>query len=283
MNNSRLRVPAFVGTILFIVLTQAAAADINTAITATGPFGTLPVVALDGTETMSSLFRFDVDVATDARHPIAFEATLGNEVNVTVTRGQSTRVFSGMCSRISESSTGDGFTYRLELVPRLALLTLTENSRIFQDLSTSDILRKVLTEHGIDFQISLTRTYAARDYCVQYRESDFDFVSRLMEEEGIYYFFTHAPGGHKLVIADSSAAAPSLPAPANFLPAVQGSKSEGVFTWQKTQELRPAKVTLFDFNFQLPDNNLDATSPIQPSVVAGAVTHRLDLPATAGL
>lgn len=281
----RLRVLASLGSVVFIALSiaQPAAAKIDTVITASGAFGTLPVAAFDGTEAISSLFRFDVDVATDAAHPIAFDATLGSEVTVTVTHGQTTRLFSGMCARISETSTDHGFTDRLELVPRLALLAMTEDSRIFQDQSAVDIIRKVLAEHAIDFQLALTRVYTPRNYCVQYRESDFNFISRLMEEEGIFYFFSHGSGGHRLVIADTSASDPPLQSSANFLPAARRTDAEGVFSWQKTQELRPAKVTLFDFNFQLPDNHLEATSSIQPSVVVGAVTHHLDLPASAGL
>ena len=285
MSISRLRASAFLSAVVATAFTiaQPAAARLNTTITATGAFGTLPVVAFDGTEAMSSLFHFEIDVLTDTAHPIAFDAVLGSEVAVTVTHGQTTRQFSGMCDRISESSAGDAFTYRLELVPRLALLAMNEDSRIFQDQSVPDILQRVLASRGIDFQLALSRSYEPRNYVVQYRESDFNFISRLMEEEGIFYFFTHGPSGHRMIVGDSSGSNPALQVPANFLPAVQRPDAEGVFAWQKTQELRPAKVTLFDFNFQLPDNHLEATSLIQPSVVAGTVTHRLGLPATSGL
>jgi type VI secretion system secreted protein VgrG len=283
MSISRLRAPAFLSAVVFIMIAQPAAARLNTTITATGAFGTLPVVAFDGTEAMSSLFRYEVDVVTDAAHPIAFDAVLGSEVTVNVTHGPTTRQFSGMCARISETSAGDAFTYRLELVPKLALLAMTEDSRIFQDQSVPDILQRVLASRGIDFQLALTRSHEPRNYCVQYRESDLNFISRLMEEEGIFYYFTHSANGHHMIVSDSSASSPAVQAPANFLPAVQRPDAEGLFAWQKTQELRPAKVTLFDFNFQLPDNHLDATSSIQPSVAVGSVTHRLALPATGGL
>jgi|SRR5579872_1101162 len=286
MTISRLRAPAFLSAVVSVAIAftiaQPAAARLNTTITASGAFGTLPVVAFDGTEAISSLFRYEVDVVTDAAHPIAFDAVLGSEVTVNVTDGQTTRQFSGMCDRISESS-GDALTYRLELVPKLALLAMTQDSRIFQDQSVPAILQSVLASHGIDFQLALTGQYEPRNYCVQYRESDFNFISRLMEEEGIYYFFTHGPSGHRMIVGDSSGSSPALQVPANFLPAVQRPDAEGLFAWQKTQELRPAKVTLFDFNFQLPDEHLEATSSIQPSVAVGSVTHRLDLPATAGL
>src|ERR1700740_3250890 len=103
MSISKLRAHAFVSGVVSIAiaftLAQPAAAKLNTTITASGAFGTLPVVAFDGTEGLSSLFRYEVDVLTDAAHPIAFDATLGSEVTVTVTHGQTTRVFSGMCGR----------------------------------------------------------------------------------------------------------------------------------------------------------------------------------------
>ncbi len=267
----------------FAAVPLAAAAPPATTITASGVFGSLPVVAFDGTEALSSLFRYDADVVTDSTHPIVFSSTLGTEVTVTLTRGQTTRQFSGMCSRISESDTASGATYRLELVPKLALLALNEDSRIFQDVSVPDIVSRVLASHGIEFQLALTRSYDARNFVVQYRESDFNFVSRLMEEEGIYYFFTHGPGGHHMVVADSAASAPALAAVANFVPATHGPDIEGVFTWQKSQELRPGKVTLADFNFLLPGNHVEAASTIAPSVVVGSITHQLALPATTGV
>ena len=262
------------------VASIAAAAPGGGSITISGAFGTLSAVAFQGDEAMSSLFRFDVDVVTDA--DLAFDSILGSELTATVATGQTTRRFSGICSRISQGRVDDRFTYRFELVPKLALLTLNQDSRIFQDKSVPDILRVVLAQHGIDFQVALTRSYPARDYCVQYRESDFNFVSRLMEEEGIWYFFTIGTTGHRMILGDSPAANPSLGS-ATFLPAVQKQGGEAVFAWQKTQELRPGKVTLFDSHFELPHQHLDATRTIQQSVAAGRVTHMLALPATSNL
>ena len=267
------RVSAFLGCLL--VSGSVFAAKVATTITATGTFGTLPAVAFEGEEGMSRLFHFDVSVATDAAHPIAFDSTLGTDVSVTIVRGATTRRVSGICSRISESATADGFTYRLELEPRLALLALNQNSRIFQDKTVPDIVRQVLSTRGIDFEVDLTGNYPPRNFVVQYRESDFNFISRLMEEEGIYYYFTHDASGHHMVIGDSSGANPLIAGSAVF--------GDGVLTWQKSQQLTPGKVTLRDFTFQLPDSPLDAAREIQPTVQAGAVVHRLALPATSGL
>src|SRR3954471_12228865 len=133
--SQRTRLHTFLVSFLFFVAQSAVAAKVNTTITAAGAFGTLTATAFNGSEGLSSLFHFTVDVSTDAAHPIAFDTTLGTEVTVTLTRGASTRHFAGICSRVSEAVGGDGFTYHLELVPKLALLTLNRDNRMFQQKS----------------------------------------------------------------------------------------------------------------------------------------------------
>src|SRR5207302_9200029 len=116
--------------------------------------------------------------------------------------GGKKRQFSGICNRISEGGRDQTFTrYRMEIVPQFWLLTRRIQSRIFQHISVPDILKKVLD--GLDVAFEIQGTFAARDYCVQYRESDLAFASRLMEEEGICYFFKHSAGGHKMVVANT--------------------------------------------------------------------------------
>ncbi|HJT16302.1 MAG TPA: type VI secretion system tip protein TssI/VgrG [Thermoanaerobaculia bacterium] len=272
-----------VAALLLAIATSAFAAKITTTVTVSGVFGTLPAVQFDGTEGMSTLFRYDVDVTTAPAHPLDFTSTLGTEVMVTITHGTSTRQLSGMCSRISETATADAITYRLELVPRVSLLGLGENSRIFQDMSVPDIISRVLRDGGIDFQLSLAGSYKPRNYAVQYHESDFNFISRLMEDEGIYYFFTHGGSGHQLVIADNPAASAPLPAAVNFVRPTPKPNAEGVLTWQKTQQVVPSLVTLRDFHFELPNENLEASKQVPAAVTVGTVVHRLALPVSAGL
>ena len=110
------------------------------------------------------------------------------------------------------SAMGSAFftRYQAEIVPQLWLLTRKAQSRIFQQIAVPDILKQVLT--GLSVAYQLQGTYKPRDYCVQYRETDFNFASRLMEEEGIYYFFTHADGSHQMVVADTPRATPTCPA-----------------------------------------------------------------------
>lgn len=102
--------------------------------------------------------------------------------------------------------------YQLVLHPWLWWLTLASNNRVFQNLSTSDIVTTIFKAHGFtDFKLSLSGSYQPREYCVQYGETDFAFVSRLLEEEGIFWFFTHEDGKHTLVLGDSSDAFVQIP------------------------------------------------------------------------
>ncbi|WEJ74257.1 type VI secretion system tip protein VgrG [Pseudomonas sp. PSE14] len=102
--------------------------------------------------------------------------------------------------------------YQLVLRPWLWWLTLASNNRVFQNLATSDIVTTIFKAHGFtDFNLSLSGSYEPREYCVQYGESDFAFVSRLLEEEGIFWFFTHEEGKHTLVLADNNDAFPPIP------------------------------------------------------------------------
>lgn len=102
--------------------------------------------------------------------------------------------------------------YQVVLRPWLWWLTLASNNRVFQNLSTSDIVTTIFKAHGFtDFKLSLSGSYEPREYCVQYGETDFAFVSRLLEEEGIFWFFTHEDGKHTLVLGDSSDAFVQIP------------------------------------------------------------------------
>src|SRR6185503_16242313 len=101
------------------------------------------------------------------------------------------------------------------------------------------------------FDLRLTAASPARRYVVQHNETDWDFVSRLLEEEGIYYYFTHGPAGHVMVLADAPTGAGEIPGvhvyrTAGLLPPPPGS----VTSWEKTQEIRSGLVTLWDHNFQ---------------------------------
>ena len=183
------------------------------------PLGTdvLLLQQVSGTEAVSRLFRFQLEFLAESSTVIAFDQILGQSVTVTLQMPDgSSRYLNGIVSKFSQaeqlpSPMGSAFftRYQAEIVPQLWLLTRKAQSRIFQQVAVPDILKQVLTGLSVDYQ--LQGTYKPRDYCVQYRETDFDFASRLMEEEGIYYFFNHADGSHKMVVADTPMSHPDVP------------------------------------------------------------------------
>jgi type VI secretion system secreted protein VgrG len=229
-------------------------------------------------EGLSQLFTFGLDCLAENTRAIAFDRILGQPVTVRLELPDDRkRYFSGICSRMTEGSRGEVFTqYRLEVVPRLWLLTQRTQSRIFQQKNVPDILREVLT--GLDVTFEIQGTFEPRDYCVQYRETDFNFASRLMEEEGIYYYFTHAEGGHTMVVANTPQSHREVPLGGTIIFDEQTHSRMGdlrVHAWSKQQTLTPGKVTLWDHSFELPHKHLEADKTIQASVQAGEVTHKL--------
>lgn len=255
----------------------------NRPLAVTTPLGKdkLLLVGFSGSEGISQLFSFHLDLAASNKHQqdIQFDKLLGQKISVQLQQSDGKpRYFSGICSRFSQAGRDTTFTsYRLEMVPQLWLLTHKAQSRIFQQKSVPDILKKVLT--GIDANYELQGSFEKRDYCVQYRETDFNFVSRLMEEEGIFYFFKHTSDGHKLVVANSPQSHADMPGKnkvifesldANYL-----RKEDRIHEWEKSQELRAGKYLLWDHCFELPHKHLDAEKTIQESVSVGKATHKL--------
>ncbi|MCA1686235.1 MAG: type VI secretion system tip protein VgrG, partial [Planctomycetia bacterium] len=259
----------------------------NRPIKVTTPLGddALLLEKFSGGETLSEPFRYTLDLLAEAPRTASFEALLGKSVTVTLTLAdKSSRYFNGIVSSMNETGieTGaDGVTlfnrYRAQVVPTLWTLTRTAQSRVFQQLSVVDILKKVLATVTADYS-KLQGTYNTRDHCFQYRETDFDFASRLMEEEGIFYFFTHANGSHTMVLGDTPqahadiAGAPSVP---YWSESGEVPYDEWVDGWEKSQTIRSGKYTLWDHNFGLPDKNLQASQTTLESVAVGTVTHKL--------
>jgi type VI secretion system secreted protein VgrG len=183
------------------------------AMTVTTPLGpdVLLLAGFKGYEAISQPFRFQLDLLAENSNRIDFDKIIGEKITINVELVQgSKRYFDGICSRISQGGRDEHFTiFRMEMVPHVWILGRTAGSRIFQHMSVPDILKKVLV--GFDVAYDIQGTFEPRDYCVQYRESDFDFASRLMEEEGIFYFFKHTADGHKMVLANSPQSHAVLP------------------------------------------------------------------------
>jgi len=252
----------------------------NRPLVVTTPLGpdVLLATGFSGREGLSQLFQFRLEAVAENQADVAFDKLLGQKITVhTVLPGGKKRHFTGICSRILQGGRDDVFTrYSLEIVPQFWLLTRKVQSRIFQHQTVPDILKKVL--EGLDVAFELQGAFPLRDYCVQYRESDFAFASRLMEEEGIFYFFKHSDAGSKLVVANSAPSHPDVPehAKAIYDELAGGSRDDvRIHSWRKIQEIRSGKVTLWDTYFEMPQKHLEAEKTITESVQVGKVAHKL--------
>ena len=164
----------------------------------------LLLAGFHGREEISQPFVFDLELLSEdpnldpadlLRTPIS--------IGVLLPDGEMRRIHGQVRSFGYEGRRGELSFYRAEMVPWLWFLSLSKDCRIFQNMSVPDILEAVFAEEeGAQFKTQFAQDYAEREYCVQYRESNLNFVSRLMEEEGIFYFFEHAEDGHTLVLTD---------------------------------------------------------------------------------
>lgn len=225
---------------------------------------------MSGYEEMSRLFEYEVDLLVENKS-LGSIVTAGFPINKVLGQAMTvalelpagdTRYFHGLVTQFRHhGSANDFFLYRAVLRPWLWFLTRTSNCRIFQELSVPDIIKKVFAANGFsDFKLELTNTYKPRNYCVQYRETDFNFVSRLMEHEGIFYFFEHTKTKHTLVIADSVNAYQTIANYATipyFPPENTGQrKQDHIFEWHTAHKVQSGTYVLNDYDFEKPKSNL---------------------------
>jgi len=241
------------------------------AVTITGPLGedVLQLHRMTGHEELGRLFEFTLELySTDPA--ISLEKVVGQNMTVTVEFPSGTkRQINGFVARFSqvEKTEGRYAWYTAVLRPWLWFLTRTTDCMIFQQTAVPDILKKVLDDHGFtDREDSLTGTYQAREYCVQYSETDFDFVSRLMEEEGVYYYFTHRDGRHHLVLADSLSAHDKIVGVSDPPYRPQGSVRAGhevISAWEPSHDAQPGTYVMNAFDFEKPKSSLIAKSVLK--------------------
>ena len=249
-------------------------------LTVTTPLGpdALLAVGLEGTEALSQLFAFRLDLIAENTTTVPFDAVLGRAMTAALRlEDGSSRYFSGICARLSRGRRDEQFTaYRAEVMPEAWLLTRRSRCRVFQQTAVPEILRQVFA--GLDAAFELSDTYRPRDYCVQYRETDFDFAARLMEDEGISYYFRHGPAGSTLVLADGSRGFPEVPGASRvaFDPVAGGSRPDDrVWSWETSQEVRPARVVLRDHHFQLAQPIVERDRSVEGRVTVGRQSYAL--------
>lgn len=222
-------------------------------------------------EGLSQLFSFDVELLHEETK-VSFSPTtvdphslIGQSVTISISADDgSRREFTGMVNKFSQGNRDVRFSYYyISVVPHVWLLTQKSQSRIFQQISVPDILKKLFT--GFQVKYELQESYEPRNYCVQYRESDFDFASRLMEEEGIYYYFEHSGGTHQMIIGDTPQSHRDCPGKSTIPFFVNVGNDDAfigsISTFLSDYKLQTGKVTLWDYNFQLPTNRLDLEQP----------------------
>jgi len=250
----------------------------NRPMTVTTPLGpdVLLLMGFSGHEGISQLFGFELELAAEDQSKVVFDKLLGHKVtvNLTVPGGQK-KHFSGICTSLTQGMRRiDHTIYQMEVSPHLWLLTRRSRSRIFQNVSIPEIFKSVLDIPDVVYD--LEGTFHPRTYCVQYRETDFNFVSRLMEEEGIYYYFKHKADSHQMVVSNKPAF-PEVHPGELIVQQAEGThvQEERISRWEKRQQLRSVKVTLRDYHFQLPRRSLEAEQEIQDDVKVGEITHKL--------
>lgn len=246
----------------------------------TTPLGknALWVDELTGSEYVSNLFQFSLRLVSENGN-IDFSKLVGKSATVRIKQPDGTeRYWNGVISRLAQVAADDTlFHYHAELVPWLWFLQYTEDCRIFQQKSVPDIIEKVLKDRGFtDFKSVLSARYSPRDYCVQYRETDLAFISRLMEEEGIFYYFEHDDGKHTLVLSDAASSAKPCPVKSTlpFRTLAGSTEGDDITTWMASLTIVPEKISLQDYNFAQPTTDLLASSP---SMASQAKQSQLDL------
>ncbi|KRB67889.1 type VI secretion system Vgr family protein [Noviherbaspirillum sp. Root189] len=234
-------------------------------LTVTTPFGTddLLLDAMEGSEGISELFKFNLHMRSE-KTSLSAASIVAKSVTVKMAiKGGTARYITGIVSRFVQSGFNRDFaSYEVELVPKLWLLTLSRDRKIYQTKSVADIIKAVLTEYGITFDDKLTQTYDSLDYCVQYDETAFDFISRLMEQAGIFYFFTHTSSGHTMVLGDATSNFVSCTGAATvrFFPETGMENSVDTvsrFAYESGIALKKAIVN--DYDFVQPSTSLEGT------------------------
>ncbi len=233
----------------------------------------LLVRRVSGREGLSCPFHFMLELlgTSGAVDPAA---VLGQSATLTLAlAGGGKRHLNGIITRFAQASADRRLTvYQAEMMPWFWLLTRRTDCRIFQNETVPDIVKKVFAELKFnDYELRLSGTYDPRVYCVQYRESDFDFVSRLLEEEGIFYFFEHTDKTHTLVMADTPShhvPCPGQPS-ATYDPGPDRHEAgDAIQNWLVEHQLQPGAYALTDFNFLDPAANLLVSGA--SAVTAGA-------------
>jgi type VI secretion system secreted protein VgrG len=244
--------------------------------------GELRLLGVRGREQISRLFAFDLLLSRDAGPLSEDEIDRLFSVPCAIAMGEGPGdVVRGVLESVRRlpASRSDTAHYLARMVPTAALLGLSRTNRVFQNLTVPEIVASVLAHYRLDperdYRINVRGKSPKREHVVQYEESDWDFVSRWLEHEGLYYWFEHGGERELLVISDSRDGAPPIADPsalryrsANTLDV---GEEASVWDWEMTQQRVPARVVLFDYNYRTPHVRLVARAPADDKTGFGTV------------
>lgn len=281
----------------------------------------LTVLSIQGREAMSRLYRFDVTFAAELDPAALRRAVLGKPAELSLlSPGEGTyRRIRGITASLVDLGTRDDrgrSHHTLRLVPRAWLLRKRRTSRIFQDMTVVDVVNKVLDEHGVARRWKAVRSYPKRAYCVQYQETDLDFVARLLSEDGVFFYFEEherAGGSERapweqraevMILGDGAGAYMPVPAADEESPAsrpVAGpggpvrsppvvpyramaggvGAEEHVAAFRRVSSVKTAAVRHHDYDFERPmlDLTVSTLLPVAGAAAGAAVTGSLLDPA----
>jgi type VI secretion system secreted protein VgrG len=223
----------------------------------------LVLVRFDGTEGLSELFEYRIEALSE-KDDLNFDRAIGKDCQLSIKSYGQEREFNGVMVEAQWLGMSEHYqNYRVILRPWLWLLSHTSDCRIFQDKKAPEIIKKVFEDRGFSgrFELKVDEgSYPKLEYCVQYRETDLNFVSRLMEQHGIYYFFEHKGDTHKLILIDSKSKHQPVPKrekiPYKPVTGDWRKKEERIVDWVSERRFRTGKVTLKDYHYEKSNTDL---------------------------
>ncbi len=212
-----------------------------------------------GREAVSALFEFRIE-ALSPKKTIEPSQLLGKNVTLSMAHPQGERrIVNGIVTAFSGSfvTRSDYRLYTLTVSPDIWLLRRSSDHKVYQEKTAVEIIEAVLSDAGLTCEKKLSATYQPREYCIQFGETHFDFIERLMAEEGIFYFFTHAEGAHKLVLADHAGAYADCVQSSVAYRQNREDTTDSLFALDFRASLTDAEYLLQDYKFETPDQNVE--------------------------